>query len=72
MKEDDPLNEHVGEMLKKIDKEKVKNTFSKILDKIEDYHKEFDKLLKGTTDVEKAFIIATYVWDLNVKSRKKK
>ena len=53
--------------------EKVKkDAFVKILEKVEKYHKEFDEILKGTTEVEKAFILGSYVWRLNIKARKKK
>jgi hypothetical protein len=57
-----------------IGKKKVEKTpsaaFAEIADKIGEYHKEFDALLKGTTEVEKAFILGTYVWNLNAKSRR--
>lgn len=56
--------------MEKIAKEK-RDAFVKILEKIDGYHKQFDEILKGTTDVEKAFILGSYVWDLNMKSRKK-
>jgi len=49
----------------------MSEAFRKILEKIEDFHKKMDELLKDCTDVEKAFILGTYVWDCNVRKTEK-
>jgi len=47
-----------------------KKAFLDLLDKIEEFHKKMDELLLGLSDIEKAFVIGSYVWDLQVKSKK--
>ena len=50
-------------------KEKItaKKTFTQILEKIDIYHQKFDNILKGCSDIEKAFILGTYVFKLKKK-----
>lgn len=48
----------------------MSETLLKILDEIKAVHKKMDELLEGCSDVEKAFILGSYVWDLNVRKKK--
>ena len=46
------------------EKTAAKETFTQILEKIDIYHQKFDNILKGCSDIEKAFILGTYVFKL--------
>uniref|UniRef100_A0A6M3K5X4 Uncharacterized protein n=1 Tax=viral metagenome TaxID=1070528 RepID=A0A6M3K5X4_9ZZZZ len=56
--------EKIENIMKAQHVKKARMAFSEILKKIDSYHEKFDKILVGTTDVDKAFIFATYIWKL--------